>query len=96
MNGYVDNENSQRGRYRCKGIMGPAIMIAVGVLFLLDNLGPEWANFNHTWPLILLVIGVVKIIQSSAPAEPNLPYVATPPPPPVNTDVPPANEGMHG
>jgi hypothetical protein len=33
-------------------------------LFLLDNLhGP---GFERTWPLILLVIGAVKLLQSNA------------------------------
>jgi cell wall-active antibiotic response 4TMS protein YvqF/B-box zinc finger protein len=51
---------------RCKmrAIMGPSIMVTVGVLFLLDNLhGP---GFQRTWPLILLVIGAVKLLQSNA------------------------------
>jgi Domain of unknown function (DUF5668)/B-box zinc finger len=51
---------------RCKmrHIMWPALMVTVGVLFLMDNLhGP---GFEHTWPLILLVIGAVKLLQSNA------------------------------
>jgi TM2 domain-containing membrane protein YozV len=51
-----------RCKMRC--IMWPAIMVTVGVLFLLDNLhGP---GFERTWPLILLVIGAVKLLQSNA------------------------------
>lgn len=51
---------------RCKmrHIMWPALMVTIGVLFLMDNLhGP---GFEHTWPLILLVIGAVKLLQSNA------------------------------
>jgi hypothetical protein len=51
-----------RCKMRC--IMWPSIMITIGVLFLMDNLhGP---GFEHTWPLILLVIGAVKLLQSNA------------------------------
>jgi hypothetical protein len=51
---------------RCKmrGIMWPTIMVTLGVLFLIDNLhGP---GFERTWPLILLAIGAVKLLQSNA------------------------------
>lgn len=51
-------------RCKMKCIMWPAIMVTLGVLFLLDNLhGP---GFERTWPLILLVIGGVKLLQSNA------------------------------
>mgnify|MGYP001390760080 CR=1 FL=1 len=36
----------------------------IGVLFLLSEL--RVANFGRTWPIILLVIGAVKLLQSSA------------------------------
>jgi len=54
--------NCDRCRMRC--IMWPAILVTLGVLFLMDNLnGP---GFERTWPLILLVIGAVKLLQSNA------------------------------
>jgi hypothetical protein len=40
------------------------------VLFLLDNTGRM--EFHRTWPAILLVIGVVKLMQSNASAEGHL------------------------
>ena len=51
---------------RCKTrkLMGPAIMITLGVLFLLDEMSS--IDFGKTWPAILLVIGVVKLVQSNA------------------------------
>lgn len=76
--------------------MGPAILVTVGVLFLLDNVSN--LEFHRTWPAILLVIGVVKLMQSNAssqghtgvfpPAGPSMPGMQgfTPPnapPPPV-------------
>ena len=84
-----------RCKMRC--IMWPAIMFTLGVLFLMDNLhGP---GFERTWPLILLVIGGVKLLQSNASdaghigGPPVLPPSGAAPPPglPVdNTNRPPS------
>jgi hypothetical protein len=49
---------------RTRKIMGPAILVTLGVLFLLDNV--SHVGFHRTWPAILLVIGVVKLMQSNA------------------------------
>jgi hypothetical protein len=44
-------------------LMGPAILFTIGLLWLLENLnGP---GFHRTWPIILLVIGGVRLIQGS-------------------------------
>jgi len=77
-------------RCRTRKLMGPAILVTLGVLFLLDNVGR--IGFDRTWPAILLVIGVVKLMQSNASSEGHtgpLPPVAGfpptgfPPPPPT-------------
>ena len=52
--------------------MGPVILITVGVLFLLHNLGVPGFAFEHTWPVILLVIGGVKLLQSNAPIHDHI------------------------
>jgi Domain of unknown function (DUF5668)/B-box zinc finger len=49
---------------RTRRLMGPAILVTLGVLFLLNNITP--VGFGRTWPAILLVIGVVKLLQSNA------------------------------
>jgi len=49
---------------RTRRLMGPAILVTLGVLFLLNNITP--VGFGRTWPAILLVIGVVKLMQSNA------------------------------
>jgi len=72
---------------RCKmrNIMWPAIMVTLGVLFLLDNLhGP---GFERTWPLLLLVIGAVKLLQSNASDAGHIggPPALPPAPPPAGT-----------
>ena len=93
-------------RCRSRRIMGPAILLTIGLLFLLDSLhGPR---FHQTWPLILLVIGGVKLLQGNASIanhNPSMvpganpgggpPIPPTPPVPPV-PPVPPTSEVNRG
>jgi hypothetical protein len=45
--------------------MGPAILITIGVLFLVQQ--SHWAyHFGRTWPVILLVIGGLKLAEALA------------------------------
>jgi hypothetical protein len=80
---------------RTRRLMGPAMLVTIGVLFLLENVGNGNLRFGRTWPAILLVIGVVKLVQSHAssaghisplPLPPAPPAVAPPPPPPSSSD----------
>jgi len=59
--------NRYCGCTRCwmHGLWGPAMMITLGLLFILENL--NLADFGRTWPLLLIVIGGLKVLQSSAP-----------------------------
>ena len=76
-------------RCRTRRLMGPAILVTLGVLFLLENTSS--IDFGKTWPAILLVIGVVKLVQSNASYDGHvgpLPpgpdgYPPAPPPPGV-------------
>jgi len=45
-------------------MMGPLILIVLGVMFLLSNIFPQTFSFGRLWPVILIVIGVVKIVES--------------------------------
>jgi hypothetical protein len=54
----------QCDRCRSRRLMGPAITVTLGILFLLDN--TTSIEFHKTWPAILLVVGVVKLLQSNA------------------------------
>lgn len=49
---------------RTRKLMAPAMLVTIGVLFLLDSV--SGIGFHKTWPAILLVIGVVKLMQSNA------------------------------
>lgn len=44
-------------------MLGPILLIVIGVLFLLNNLYPDTFRFGRMWPLILIVIGVTKILE---------------------------------
>jgi hypothetical protein len=79
-------------RCRMRRAIGPAVILTIGTLFLLQSL--DVVSFDRTWPAILLVIGIVKLLQSSAssaghvgPFPPAPPTVTpAPPPPPAVSD----------
>ena len=45
--------------------MGPAILVTVGILFLLQQL--RVIDFGRSFPILLIVIGLIKIAQRTAP-----------------------------
>lgn len=55
-------------RCRCRGLLGPVILISLGVLFLLDQFWYR-VDFSDLWPILLIVIGVMKLIESTASTE---------------------------
>jgi hypothetical protein len=64
----------------CKrGLMGPVILLTLGFQFLLDSMGV--IRFGRTLPLLLVVIGLVKIFQSTAGPDPLAPPPNGPAPP---------------
>jgi hypothetical protein len=81
-------------RCRMRKITGPMIIMTFGILFLLQSL--NIAGFDRTWPAILLVIGVVKLLQNNASsaghidrfpaAPPAAEPMPPPPPPPITPD----------
>jgi len=76
-----------RGDYRHRGLAGPAVLVTIGVLSLLDNLnGPRW---DRTWPVILLVIGAIKLLERSGHLTPPSAPDSGPPPGPA---VPPEQQ----
>jgi len=52
--------------------MGPAVVITLGVLFLLDQMRGGYFSFSDTWPVILVVIGAVNLACAFAPMEGHL------------------------
>jgi Domain of unknown function (DUF5668)/B-box zinc finger len=60
-----------------RGLMGPAILLTLGFQFLLDSMGV--VRFGRTLPLLLVVIGLVKIFQSTGAGPLNGPLPPSPP-----------------
>ena len=87
-------------------ITGPVMLITVGGLWLLSTLDTPHLGFGHTWPVILLVLGILKLVQRSGmdgvPPNPAsggvLPPRDVPPPaPPAPPEAPSASsEVNHG
>ena len=75
------------GCRRCtiRGLTGPAIIITVGVLFLLDQVRGGYFSFGNTYPVILIVIGVISLAAAAASTEGH-----------VSGPVPPAVPGAPG
>lgn len=83
---------SDRVRCNCRrcmirGLMGPAIIITVGLLFLLDQVRGGYLSFGNTFPVILIVIGAISLASNLAPSDghisgpvPAAPTVSGPPP----------------
>jgi len=52
-------------RYR-RSLTGPLIVIVIGMIFLLRNLGvhiPVWHFFGRFWPLLIILWGVIALIE---------------------------------
>jgi hypothetical protein len=88
---YRNWERSQRicgcGRCGTRWLMGPSMVLTTGILFLFHTM--NIAELNRTWPAWILVVGIVKLLQSNAssaghvgPLPPGPGYVAPPQPPP--------------
>ena len=57
---------------------GPLILIVLGALLLLNNLYPNEYPIGRVWPVILIVIGIAKVLESlihrggrKSPSEPS-------------------------
>ena len=59
--------NGSAALYRA--IRGPLILITVGALFALDYF--SGLPFHRTWPVLLIVVGVLKLLERTAPSGPD-------------------------
>ena len=61
----VDGLRGSNGDERRGGLVAGAILIVIGLVFLVDRLPwlhwPHWARFTGLWPLILVGIGIALI-----------------------------------
>jgi hypothetical protein len=74
---------------RCtiRGMIGPAVVITIGVLFLLQEVRGGYFGFDNTYPVILLVIGAILLASSLASNEGHV-SSAPPPAPPAPGSTP--------
>ena len=81
-----DDSNSRCKCPRCtiRSLRGPAVIITLGVLFLLSEMRGDYLSFHHTWPVILVVLGIVSLASSLAPMDGHIepPLTTVPPAPP--------------
>ena len=89
------NEQSQN---LMRAITGPIVLITIGVLFAFDRMGEY--RFSQTWPVLLIVVGVLKLfggrrfrgyqqppqagVQNYPPQQPGVPNDPNAPPPGAN------------
>ncbi|HEY7618072.1 MAG TPA: B-box zinc finger protein [Terriglobales bacterium] len=85
-----DAEVCRCDRCRAQGLMGPAILVTLGVLFLIDHV----YSFGRTWPALLIVIGLIKVYQSNASSAGHTEVL--PPASPAAPVQPPSSEVKHG
>ena len=76
---------------RCtiRNLMGPTVVITVGVLFLLQEVRGGNFDFSNTYPFILIVIGAILLASSVAPMTGHIDSTTVPPVAPSVTPAPP-------
>ena len=90
---------SDRVRCACRrctirGLMGPAVIITVGVLFLLDQVRGGSFSFGDTYPVILIVIGAISLAAAASPTDGHISEATHPSAPgtPGSLPTPPQNQ----
>lgn len=65
---------------RCtiRALMGPGIIITLGVLFLLSEMRGGFFDFGNTYPVLLIVIGAISLASSLSPMDGHI-YPSVPP-----------------
>jgi hypothetical protein len=69
---------NEQSTYLVRAVTGPIILITVGVLFAFDRF-TEF-RFSQTWPVLLIVIGLLKLAGGGVRRRRY--YQDGPPPPP--------------
>ncbi len=75
-----------------RAIRGPITLITIGVLFALNNFTQY--SFDRTWPVLLIVFGLLSLLRRSIePVPPPQPPPAPFPPPQYSYTAPPPPSG---
>ncbi|MCX6587973.1 MAG: DUF5668 domain-containing protein [Acidobacteria bacterium] len=51
-----------------RAVRGPLLLIAVGVLFAMDQAGT--VRIGQSWPALLVVVGLLKLMEQLTAAPP--------------------------
>jgi hypothetical protein len=62
---------NNRAALYAQAIRGPILLITVGILFAIHQAGI--LAFSRTWPLIIIMIGVMKLIERMVAPPPGEP-----------------------
>jgi len=65
-----------------RGLVGPAVVMTLGVLWLLHEMHGGRFYFGSTWPVLLIVIGLLHLASSMASRDGHIdstPPLGTPP-----------------
>jgi hypothetical protein len=66
--GWIPSHRTYSYRDRMRGLTGPVVLVTLGVLSLVEDMGgPRW---HRTWPILLLAIGVTKLLERQGPTLP--------------------------
>jgi uncharacterized membrane protein len=68
---------NDRAALFAQAIRGPILLITIGVLFAMHQAGV--LHFSRTWPLIIIVIGILKLVERLVIPPPPNPQVGGPP-----------------
>ncbi len=59
-----------------QAIRGPILLIALGVLFIVDHAGG--LPFHQTWPVLIILFGLLKLLERAVIRQPA-PVLGSPP-----------------
>lgn len=81
---YLRNRSCSCLRCRTRGLTGGAFLVTLGILFLLNENGV--APIDNTWPVLLIVIGLLSFAAHNASTEGHVQpsWLGGQQPPPVN------------
>jgi len=90
--------NGAHGRCGCprctiRGLLGPAVVITVGVLFLLHQMRGGAFDFGNTYPIILIVVGAILLASALSPMTGHIDFTQAPTAPATSGSAPTAARG---
>jgi len=92
--GWVTSNRVYSPAERMRGLVGPVVLVTIGLLSLVENLGgPRW---HRTWPILLLAIGITKLLERQMPPPPTIPPAGPPPGLGTGETQPPVSEVRNG